>query len=41
VPTIRLQDLTKVYDGIRAADGLNLTIHNGEYICLLGPTGAG
>jgi ABC-type Fe3+/spermidine/putrescine transport system ATPase subunit len=31
----------KRYDDIRAADDLNLEVRDGEYLCLLGPTGAG
>ncbi len=39
---IRTEDLTKVYPGgVRAVDGLNLTVYAGEIFGLLGPNGAG
>lgn len=41
MPEIVLQDLRKEFDGVVAADGLSLTINDGEYVCILGPTGAG
>jgi len=42
MPEIVLENLVKEYSGgIRASDELSLTIHDGEYLCLLGPTGAG
>jgi ABC-type Fe3+/spermidine/putrescine transport system ATPase subunit len=41
MPNIRLEGVHKHYDGIRAADGLEFSVKDGEYICLLGPTGAG
>lgn len=41
VPEIVLKDLTKSYGDTKAADGLSLTVKDGEYICILGPTGAG
>ena len=41
MPEIVLDSLCKDYGGIRAADGLSLTVNNGEYICILGPTGSG
>ncbi len=42
MPEIVLDGLVKKYSGgIRASDGLSLTVHDGEYLCLLGPTGAG
>ena len=35
-------DLTKVYPGgVKAVDGLNLSVHRGEIFGLLGPNGAG
>jgi ABC-type Fe3+/spermidine/putrescine transport system ATPase subunit len=41
MPSIVLKDIRKSYGAIRAADGLEITIGNGEYLCLLGPTGSG
>jgi multiple sugar transport system ATP-binding protein len=42
---IELASLTKVYpgsgDGVRALDGIDLTIHDGEFFALLGPSGCG
>ena len=39
---IRTEGLTKVYPGdIRAVDGLDLEVHQGEIFGLLGPNGAG
>ncbi len=41
MPDIRLSNVSKRYGDIHAVDGLELDITNGEYLCLLGPTGAG
>ncbi|HOK06244.1 MAG TPA: ATP-binding cassette domain-containing protein [Syntrophales bacterium] len=38
---IALRDLTKTYDGVRAVDGVTLSIKKGEIFGLLGPNGAG
>lgn len=38
---IATSDLTKIYDGIVAVDGINLTIERGEVFGFLGPNGAG
>ena len=41
MPEIRLEGLHKEFGGgIKASDGLDLTVRDGEYLCLLGPTGA-
>jgi ABC-2 type transport system ATP-binding protein len=40
-PIIEVKDLTKIYDGKRVVDRLNLTLHEGEVYGLLGPNGAG
>jgi ABC-2 type transport system ATP-binding protein len=42
-PSIRLTDLTKVYEaaGVRAVDGIDLEVGQGELFGLLGPNGAG
>ncbi|MBC7108664.1 MAG: ABC transporter ATP-binding protein [Methanomassiliicoccales archaeon] len=41
MPEIRLECIKKSYSSTQALDNLDLTVHNGEYLCLLGPTGAG
>ena len=41
MPDIDLKGICKSYGSIRAADGLDLQVKNGEYLCILGPTGAG
>lgn len=39
--TIKLENLTKRFDGVAALDGINLEIHDQEFFILLGQTGAG
>jgi len=41
MPEIVLEDLHKDYKGKKAADGLSLKVNDGEYLCVLGPTGSG
>lgn len=41
MPDIRLEGLVKDYGGKHAADHLSLQVRNGEYLCILGPTGSG
>ena len=38
---IQIEQLVKVYDGIRAVDGLSMTVRPGEILGLVGPNGAG
>lgn len=38
---IELQDVTKAYGEVRAADGVDLAIGAGEVVAILGPNGAG
>lgn len=39
---LRLTDLTKVYDGsVRAVDGVELAVKQGEFVTLVGPSGCG
>jgi ABC-2 type transport system ATP-binding protein len=40
-PAIAVRGLTKVYGGVTAVDGLDLTVERGETFALLGPNGAG
>ena len=39
--SIETKDLTKVYGGIKALDGVTLNIEEGDFFGLLGPNGAG
>ncbi len=41
MPSIRLVNVTKKFDGITAIDHINLEIKDQEYVCVLGPTGSG
>ncbi|MDR1954498.1 MAG: ABC transporter ATP-binding protein, partial [Candidatus Methanoplasma sp.] len=41
MPEIVLDGLHKDYGGCPAANGLSLTVKEGEYLCILGPTGSG
>jgi branched-chain amino acid transport system ATP-binding protein len=38
---LRVRGLSKQFDGLRAADGLDLTLQAGELVGLIGPNGAG
>ncbi|MGV3562590.1 MAG: ABC transporter ATP-binding protein [Nocardioides sp.] len=38
---IRVRDLTKVYGEVRAVDGVDLDVADGEFVGVLGPNGAG
>ena len=38
---IEFQNTSKSYDGIKAVDGLSLTIARGEFVVLIGPSGSG
>ncbi|MEF8776534.1 MAG: ABC transporter ATP-binding protein [Haloarculaceae archaeon] len=40
-PAIHTADLVKTYGDVRALDGLDLTVEQGEFFGLLGPNGAG
>lgn len=41
MPEIKLVNITKRFGNIHALRGVNLTIRNGEYVCILGPSGCG
>src|SRR5688572_7916741 len=38
---LELENLTKLYPGVRSVDGISLAVEEGEFICLLGPSGCG
>jgi urea transport system ATP-binding protein len=40
-PILTLQGVTVAFDGVRALNGLNLQIFEGELRCIIGPNGAG
>jgi len=40
-PVVELQGCTKDYGGVRAVDGLDLAVLEGEFLSLLGPSGCG
>lgn len=39
--TIRTTDITKVFGEVRAVDGVNLSVNEGELLVILGPSGCG
>jgi ABC-type Fe3+/spermidine/putrescine transport system ATPase subunit len=41
LPFLRLENLTKRFDGVAAVDELSLSIERGEMLALLGPSGSG
>ena len=41
VPLIEIENLTKEYDGDIVLKGIDLTIHENEFVTLLGPSGCG
>jgi putative ABC transport system ATP-binding protein len=44
-PIIRIEDVTKIYGmgdaQVRALDGVNLEIHENEFVAIMGPSGSG
>ena len=38
---LELKQISKAYDGEKVLDGINLVIHNNEFVTLLGPSGCG
>src|SRR4051794_17182898 len=40
-PSIRLIDLAKEFGSVRAVDGVDLAIADGEFFSMLGPSGSG
>ena len=41
MPELEVRNLHKSFGGVRAVDGINLTIERGELLALLGPSGCG
>ncbi|MGV9868806.1 ABC transporter ATP-binding protein [Rhodococcus koreensis] len=41
MPDVVLQRIVKTFGGVRATDGVDLTIKSGEFVTLLGPSGCG
>jgi branched-chain amino acid transport system ATP-binding protein len=40
-PILRTEDLHVAFNGVKAADGVNLEIHDGEFLAVIGPNGSG
>jgi putative spermidine/putrescine transport system ATP-binding protein len=40
-PSIRLRDLAKTFGSVRAVDGVDLDVADGEFFSMLGPSGSG
>lgn len=40
-PIVAAQNLVVAFGGVRALDGVNLTVHEGEAVAVVGPNGAG
>ncbi len=38
---ITVTDLVQQFGGVRALDGVNLTVSRGEFVCIVGPSGCG
>ena len=40
-PLLEIEGLTKRFGGVAAADGIDLTVHTGELVSVIGPNGSG
>ncbi|KKU53244.1 MAG: ABC transporter-like protein, branched-chain amino acid transport system ATP-binding protein [Candidatus Wolfebacteria bacterium GW2011_GWC1_47_103] len=40
-PLLQLKNISVHYGGVHALDGVNMDVHEGEFIALMGPNGAG
>ena len=41
VPAVRLRGVRKQFGPVAAVDGVDLTVHDREFLTLLGPSGSG
>ena len=41
IELLQLEEVVKQYNGLSVVDRLNLTIHKGELVTLIGPSGCG
>ena len=41
MPHLELIDVSKAFNGVYAVTSMNLTVNEGEFVCLLGPSGCG
>ena len=40
-PLLKIENLTKRFFGLKALDRVDVSVHTGELICLIGPNGSG
>jgi len=40
-PLLKARDLQVAFSGVKAADGVNLEVHEGEFLAIIGPNGSG
>ncbi|MCB1404282.1 MAG: ATP-binding cassette domain-containing protein, partial [Rhodobacteraceae bacterium] len=40
-PLLQASGLEISFGGVKAADGVNLTVHEGEFVAIIGPNGSG
>ncbi|MBI2460779.1 MAG: ABC transporter ATP-binding protein, partial [Candidatus Rokubacteria bacterium] len=40
-PVVELKGLTKAFGSLVAVEGIDLTVYEGEFVSLLGPSGGG
>lgn len=40
-PILQAKDIHAAFNGVKAADGVNLSVHDGEFLAVIGPNGSG
>ncbi len=40
-PILQARDVHVAFNGVKAADGVNLSVHDGEFLAIIGPNGSG